>query len=412
MAVAFGPFEIDRALGRGGMGEVFLARRRDDPTNHTIVLKRLRPEVATEDEYQKRLMFEAQVAARLDHPNLVKLIELGQVGDCLYLTMEQVRGHSLRRLLGQAMDAAEPAPPTVSLTLAGGLLEGLSVMHGARDESGVARPILHRDVKPSNVIVSLDGRAVLIDFGIAKDTYGPAITQLGRVVGTARYMAPEHRKGEFAEAPADVFSVSVVLWELLTARRPWPSLPASKEILRTVFDPPEVDDVVRRTIPPDVLQVVLRGLEDDPEKRWPDAVAMLSALRATGTYSQVESDEHRFEAVRAWVASTELSPDYELDDMVIDNAPSRQSQDLEPMAWNARGHLAPEEEAQADYPTVPPPSEVLSIPPLPPRRDASLRTSEFLVPAGLDRGKHLRWVALSALGLVGAVLGYWFSSSS
>ncbi len=375
MGQSFGPFELERALGRGGMGEVFLASRRRGGT--PLVLKRIRPEVAGDAQYRRRMLFEAQVASRLRHPNLVSLLEYGQVGDCPYLAMEMVEGWSLRRVLERTFAAREPPPLPVSLALAVGVLEGLGAMHGAVDEQGVARPILHRDITPNNVIVARDGRPVLIDFGIAKDVYGPAITQYGHVVGTARYMAPEHRLGQPADPRADVFSAALVAWEILVAERPWPNLPPHKEMLRTVFDPPEIEGVAAERIPTDVAPILLRGLSCEPSDRFEGAGAMAAALRDTDSFRAAVDPEAPWRAVADWLRASGLRTDQQLDELVVDHAPARVAEVPEDRAWDAQGRLRRPTTLVPDA-VVPSDEDArITIPPLPPRRDASLPGPEL-----------------------------------
>lgn len=400
MSAAFGPFDLVKALGRGGMGEVFLARRRDHPADGNLVLKRLRPELAETPEFKKRLLFEAQVASRIVHPNLVRFLEFGRVGQCDYLVMEHVAGFSLKRLLDHAFEHDQPPPMEVALSVVEGILEGLSAMHRAVDESGAERPILHRDVTPANVIVTHDGRPVLIDFGIAKDVLGPAITQMGKVIGTVRYMAPEHRRGEFIEPSADVFSVSMILFELLTARHPWPPMFGMRELLRTVFDPPEVDEVVRARIPEAVLPIVLRGLECDAKRRFPDAPAMLAALREAGALGAPPEA-----ALRAWLASAAIEADEALAGLVVDTQLDAPAQPAESLYWDHKGRISEQQPMSRPMDTIPP-SQALTIPPLPPRRHSVLDTGDLEVPAGVVRVPAMKKVLIGALVAVGLLIGW------
>lgn len=400
MSAAFGPFDLVKALGRGGMGEVFLARRRGQPELGDLVLKRLRPELAETPEFKKRLLFEAQVASRIIHPNLVRFLEFGRVGQCDYLVMEHVAGFSLKRLLDHAFEHDQPPPVPVALSVVEGILEGLSAMHRAVDESGAERPILHRDVTPANVIVTHSGRPVLIDFGIAKDVLGPAITQMGKVIGTVRYMAPEHRRGEFIDPSADVFSVSMILFELLTARHPWPPMLGMRELLRTVFDPPEIDEVVRARIPPEVLPVVLRGLECRAEERFPGAPAMLEALRATGALGAAPDDD-----LRAWLQTASLQPDEELQEMVVDTRLGAGPERPESLYWDHKGRISEAEPPVRPMDTIPP-SHPLTIPPLPPRRHSVLDTGDLEVPPGVVRPPAMKRVLIAALVVFGLALGW------
>lgn len=383
------------------MAEAYVARRLDDPTHRKMVLKRIRPDLAHEEEYLRRFVLEAQVASRLEHPNLVRFVEFGRVGECHYICMDFVRGRSLHRLLEPIFRAHKPPSLPAALHVGVGIFDGLAVMHSVRDDAGSPRPMLHRDVTPANVIIAEDGRPVIIDFGIAKDVFGPAITLPGRVIGTARYMAPEHRRAEFIDTRADVFSASAILFEVLTGHHPWPALESVRELLRTTFDPPELTPTLRSRIPDDIEPILLRGLACDPEDRFPDAAAMAHALRETDSFRSTAALGGR--AVLHWLADQRLEPDESLDGPVVD------ADHLEGVTWTEDGVLSARPQwsggaansgsgsgsgARAGHGSGgeqggvgvgvgvrvangrgTTSDAVLSIPPLPPRRDAALGDS-------------------------------------
>lgn len=401
MADVFGPFELDRLLGRGGMAEVFIARRLDKRVDARLVLKRIRPDFAHDSEYLKRFVLEAQVASRLSQPNLVKFHEFGKVGDCHYIAMEHVDGHSLHRLLHPVIKQHQPAPLAVSLHIAHGILAALAAMHSVKDDEGRARPMLHRDVTPANVIITRSGRPVLIDFGITKDVLGPQITLPGKIIGTARYMSPEHRKAEFIDTRADVFSVSVILWELMTATHPWSPLETIKEILRTTFDPPELAADARDRIPKDVEAVVQQGLLCDPTHRYPSASDMIAALEECASFKEIGT---RGDAMtREWVSTLQVEADHDLDEPVVDHGkPKGDGTDL---VWSAGGRIATDEEKAEPIPE-PADARVLTIPPLPPPRAVAIEIEDHdeLVRAAV--GRPMWVIALVIVGVIAAsILG-------
>lgn len=408
MGQHFGPFELHQALGKGGMGEVFLATRRDAPEAPPVVLKRIRPEIVSEAEYHQRLILEVQVASRVRHPNLVKLLDKGRVGECPFLVMEHVKGFSLKRLVEPAM-AADVAPPAVVGVGVGlGLLEGLAAMHAAVDDHGVSRPIAHRDVTPANVIITHGGDPVLIDFGIAKDVLGPSITQYGTVVGTIRYMAPEHRRAEFVDTRADVFSASMIIYELLAARPPWPPLKGSRELLRTVFEQPAYEGVLAERVPADIWPILMKGLANEADERFVDAGAMVTALRDTDTVRGLGGPASIRSATQAWIAGVDIDPDEDLNALVVDHAPATHDEAADGLVWSPAGELQQEDTPAELRISQLPPAKNLTIPPLPPRRDASLRTSEMVLPPDLHPGRRYSfWVG--ALVALGAAIGLYLS---
>lgn len=382
----FGPFEIVRLLGRGGMAEAFVARRADDHHAEPLVVKRIRPDHAQREEYHRRFVLEAQVASRLAHPNLVRFVEFGQVGPAQYLAMEMVRGRSLHRLLDHLFLREEPPPVEVAISIGAGVLSGLAEMHAVTDENGQSRPMLHRDVTPANVILATDGRPVIIDFGITKDLFGPSLTLPGKVIGTARYMAPEHRRAEYLDPRADVFSASVILAELLLGRHPWPPLSSIKELLRVSFDPPELTDAERTRLSPELIEVLFQGLDCDRERRFVDARAMLEALRALPIYPSDGEQQ-----VATWAQGLGVPLDEELVEPVVDLLPTGAPTDTPPASPPAGSG-----EAQG--------AQVLALPPLPPRRDSSLGsvgTLDLVAEAAVPSRRMWAW---SLLGLGGVVL--------
>lgn len=396
----FGPFELERLLGRGGMAEAFLGYRRDDPDRTPIVLKRIRPDLAKNDEYYRRFVLEAQVASRLDHPNLVRFREFGRVGQCHYIAMDQVCGFSLKRLLEPVFEANEVPSPEAALFIGSGILGGLGAMHSVTDENGSSRPMLHRDVTPANVIITHDGPPVIIDFGITKDVLGPQITLPGKVIGTMRYMAPEHRRAEYIDARADVFSASVILFELLAGRPPWPPIEGVRELLRVTFDPPEIPEDAKGRVPDEVWDVVLKGLACEAGDRFDDATAMVEALRSTSMYQQAVASGGAG-AVVSWTGRLGLKADEELEHPVVDRV-AENGAGVEVM-WTSTGNLTTDEH-RALQPSEVADADVLTIPPLPPRRDAALgiTTGDLELPGG--RGGWVWLAVVAAVALVGVIL--------
>lgn len=349
------------------MAEAYIGRYRADPERGPFVIKRIRPDYASSEEHRRRFELEAQVASRLRHRNLVRFHEYGRVGDCHYIVMSMVRGHSLHRLLHPILDGAPPPPLAVALSLGLDIAEGLAEMHSATDEAGRPRPMLHRDATPKNVIVSHRGRAVLIDFGIAKDLMGPNITLPGQVIGTTRYMAPEHRLSEVLDPRADVFSAGVILFEVLTGRKPWPSLTQAQELLRVRFDPPEWTEEERRRIPRAVRAVVQAAVACEAKDRFADAKALSAALFDCAV--ALDLGEEGPAAVRAWVASLGMELDERLSSPVVDVAASESDETV--VMWNSTGGL------NENAPSGIGDDGALAVPPLPPAREAAVGPEDW-----------------------------------
>ncbi|KIG14629.1 High-affnity carbon uptake protein Hat/HatR [Enhygromyxa salina] len=285
-------YTVLRELGAGGMGMVYLAY--DDQLDRRVAIKLLRSR-STNPEAQTRLQREAQAMARLSHPNVVTVYEVGSVDDELFVAMEYVKGHNLRDYLGQT---SRTWAEILAVFMPAG--EGLAAAHAAG--------LVHRDFKPDNVLVGDDGRVRVADFGLAYgmrelpkpdpdanpnanpdanpnadlagvvDPLRTPLTKTGALLGTPAYMAPEQFEGKVSDARTDQFSFCVALWEGLYGRRPFAgaNLARLAEAVSTGnIDAPGHDTA---KVPPWLRAVVERGLAPDPDARWPSMPALLSAL--------------------------------------------------------------------------------------------------------------------------------------
>jgi serine/threonine-protein kinase len=249
-----GRYELERPIGRGAAATVWLAH--DTVLERTVAIKMLSPALADDRSWQARFRREARVAARLDHPNIVRVFDFDVAGPEPYLVMAHVPGGSLQnRLENGGRPDAEP--------LARDLLSALAHMHGAG--------VIHRDIKPGNVLFERDGRALLGDFGIARPQDATAITQVGQVPGTARYMAPELWRGERATPRSDLYACGMLLEECLDDSSP-PGLRALVERLRA-------DDPERR---PSSARAALDELADDPFLTQPTRAVLPAGTPAAG----------------------------------------------------------------------------------------------------------------------------------
>jgi serine/threonine protein kinase/tetratricopeptide (TPR) repeat protein len=264
-----GPYEILAPLGAGGMGEVY--RARDPRLGRDVALKILAGDVAADHDRLARFEREAKTVAALNHPHIVTIHSIEEAGSVRFLTMELVEGQSLDRLLDPG---GMPLPRALDLSIA--IADALAAAH----EKG----IVHRDLKPSNVMVTREGRVKVLDFGLAKlvpyeattaetqaVTMESPISSAGQVVGTISYMAPEQVRGETVDARADLFSLGIIVYELVTGRRPFAGksfADVSSSILR---DAPTPVQSVRADLPRDLDRIVGRCLEKDRERRFQTA---------------------------------------------------------------------------------------------------------------------------------------------
>ena len=266
---AIGRYRIERRIGVGGMAEVHLAWQvGPGGFERRVALKRPLPHVADDPELVAMFLDEARLAANLRHPHIAQVLEVGRDGGSYFIAMEYIDGVSLRTLL--RANRRRGLPPTHAFAIADALLDALACAHDARDARGIAMQLVHRDVTPSNVLLSGDGEVKLVDFGIAHATARLHVTRAGAVKGTPRYMSPEQRGGRDLDARSDLFSAGLVLYEMLAGRAPWPDGPAAQ---RTA--PPPIPDLDAR-----VDGVLVRALAWDPRDRFASAPEMRAALRA------------------------------------------------------------------------------------------------------------------------------------
>jgi eukaryotic-like serine/threonine-protein kinase len=277
-----GRFVVQSELGRGGMGIVY--RAQDDTLGRVVALKVLGKSRDRSPERRARFLREARSAASIVHPNVATVYEIGEAGASLYIAMELVSGNSLRH----RFSAGRPLPTDEVVTLARGIARGLEAAH--------AQGIVHRDLKPENVMVDATGQPKILDFGLAKlrnvreaprevlehqPTDSPS-TEDGRILGTPAYMSPEQAAGKLLDARSDLFSLGVVLYEALTASRPFTG-ETSHELLASVMrDTPVSVRSVNAGAHPGLAALVMRCLAKPAAERPPSARDFLQSLDAIG----------------------------------------------------------------------------------------------------------------------------------
>jgi serine/threonine protein kinase len=282
---SFGRYALFDFIGRGGMAEIFLARATTElGAARLCVVKKIIPAFAKHPQFAEMLIHEAKLAARLNHAHIVQVFDLGRSDDDLYIAMEYVEGYDLNALLRRCSQAKVPLPFEYALGIVCDVLRALDYAHRRTDDAGKPLGIVHRDVSPSNVLISLEGEVKLCDFGIAHAN--DLVQQVGEHVdeaikGKAGYMSPEHARGEPIDARADVFAAGIVLWELISGRRMYRKEPGGMALL---------DQARRAQVPPLPLKslphetrlhaIVDRALAVPRDERYPSASAMLRDLQS------------------------------------------------------------------------------------------------------------------------------------
>jgi serine/threonine-protein kinase len=335
----FGPYEILGRLAMGGMAEILLARR---PGSEPLVIKKILAQYARDEDFVEMFLDEARIGSALDHPNIGRFLDFGEIDRQLFIAMEWVHGVTLGRLIRRARDKGG-LPFPLACEIVARVADALHYAHTARDAEGNVMGLIHRDVSPHNVMIDFDGTVKLLDFGIAKAETQGHHTQAGVVKGKFAYMAPEQCRGRALDFRIDIFALGVVLFESLTGRSLYRRETEAATMHAIVAEPvPSLLEKIPNA--PRELEAILRtALQKDPAARFPTAAAMRDVLqqyvqrtsedvgpaRVAGLVQQLFRDE--LEA--PLVDSTPFGASYDLgtgrgsaDDLRSDEMPSSSGQ--------------------------------------------------------------------------------------
>ncbi|MEE9270561.1 MAG: protein kinase [Candidatus Krumholzibacteria bacterium] len=276
-------YKILSKLGEGGMGVVYKAS--DTKLKRTVALKFLSPHLLANDKDKQRFLHEAQAAAGLNHPNICTVHEIHEADGHTFMVMEHIEGTSLR-------DKIESGPMAIddALETALQVAKGLSKAHG--------QGIVHRDIKPGNVLLTEDGDAKIVDFGLAKLATQTRLTKTGATVGTVMYMSPEQAKGEGVDHRTDVWSLGVVLYEMLAGRLPFRGDIEQAVVYSIMNQDPDPVTSTRKDVPIALEDIIEKALSKDPEKRYESVDAFLAALEEQRDHRVLGITERRFTFVR------------------------------------------------------------------------------------------------------------------
>ncbi len=266
-------YEIIRRVGVGGMADVYLAE--DTQLGREVALKILHPQYAGDDSFVERFRREALSAAKLQHPNIVQIYDSGREGDFNFIVMEYVEGESLKDHLAQE----GPLEIGEACRIAREVLTALAYAH----RTG----LVHRDIKPGNILLSKDGKVQVTDFGIARAEAGSTMTQTGTILGTAYYLSPEQAQGLPLDGRSDIYSLGVVLYEMLTGRRPFEGDSPVSIAYKHVREMPKPPTAYREDVPRPLEAIVLTALTKKPEDRYSSAALMRRDLEAFGQGREV-----------------------------------------------------------------------------------------------------------------------------
>jgi eukaryotic-like serine/threonine-protein kinase len=252
-----GRYEIEELLGQGGMARVF--RGTDGVLGRSVAVKVLSPQYAGDDQFVARFRREAQAAAGLNHPNIVSVYDTGSQGDVHYIVMEYVEGRTLRDVIRQD----GPILPERVSEIGQAVARALASAH----EAG----LVHRDIKPGNIMLTRDGEVKVMDFGIARTSTGDTLTQTAAVLGTASYLSPEQAQGATVDARSDIYSLGCVLYEMLTGRPPFTGDSPVAIAYKHVREDPVPPGRINQDVPDSLEAVVMKSMAKNPENRYQNA---------------------------------------------------------------------------------------------------------------------------------------------
>ncbi|MEO8213364.1 MAG: serine/threonine-protein kinase, partial [Myxococcales bacterium] len=279
--IQFGKYSLYERIGRGGMADVFKGRIQGPAGfERVFVVKRILPHLSDDPAFIRMFVEEAKMSARLNHPNIVQVFELGSVEGELFISMEYVSGHDLAQTMRALWKTSGPPRGDMVAYIGREMCRALDYAHGLTDEHGQLLGMIHRDVSPSNVMLSFEGAVKLLDFGIAKalGDAAPEVTKSGTLKGKYAYMAPEQTEDDDVDHRADIFAAGIVMHEVLTGRRLFKGqndLQTIERVRRCEVRPPSQ---LNSSCPPMLDEIVLRALERDPNDRFQTAGEMADAL--------------------------------------------------------------------------------------------------------------------------------------
>ena len=259
-------YEMIQKIGNGGMAIVYKAR--DIVLNRHIAVKVLRDEFTTDEEFIKRFETEAQSAARLTHPNIVSIYDVGMDNGIYYIVMELIQGKTLKEII---VEEGGPLPWKWSVNVAMQIASALEMAH--------KNNIIHRDIKPHNIIITEDGVAKVTDFGIAKAVSNSTITAFGKTIGSVHYFSPEHARGGYTDAKSDLYSLGVVMYEMVTGKVPFDADTPVSVALKHMQEEAVEPRTVNPNVPEAVNKIIMKALQKEPVMRYQTATEMLQDLK-------------------------------------------------------------------------------------------------------------------------------------
>ncbi|MDX1416044.1 MAG: protein kinase, partial [Candidatus Promineifilaceae bacterium] len=293
-----GRYQVQELLGQGGMSAVYKAF--DPNLRRVVAVKIIHPHLSGDAQFVHRFEEEAAAVAKLRHPNLIQVYDFNNDGSTYYIVFEYVPGETIQARLKRLKAARRTMDVTVAVKTTAKVADGLQNAH--------KKGLIHRDIKPTNIILNVSGEPIVMDFGIAKMLGGTQHTATGAVLGTARYMSPEQIQGELVDPRTDIYSLGVTLFEMLGGRPPFEANSAMSLMMMHVTDPVPDLSALRAEVSPELVAVVNKSLAKKPDDRYQTAAQMAAALRRIGRTTTPAIGATLIETAPAEIDSTVIEP--------------------------------------------------------------------------------------------------------
>lgn len=304
-------YKIESFIGQGGMSSVYKAT--DPNLSRTVAIKVIHPHLSNDPQFLRRFEHEAAAVARLRHPNIIQVYDFNHENNVYYMVMEYVPGQDLKEQLKALSAKHQRLPLAETIRIMGAVCEAVSYAH--------EQNMIHRDLKPANIMINPQGQPILTDFGVAKMLDGLDHTVTGAIIGTAKYLSPEQAKGERPDERSDVYSLGVMLYEMVAGRPPFDADTTVAVLMKHVNEPiPDVRQV-QSDIPEALVRIIEKALDKDKNKRYQSAIQMAVALKTLNLNNQSYAVD---EADRKTVASFRMA-DYENERAKTDESMRRQA---------------------------------------------------------------------------------------
>ncbi len=374
----YGNYQLLKRLAMGGMAQLHLARQRGpEGFEKPLVVKRILPHLAENEEFVQMFLDEARIAARLNPPHIVQTFNLGAQDDRFFIAMEYIHGEDLRKVWKRADRAGTPIPVPLVCRVIIEACAGLDYAHKKTDANGKPLNIVHRDISPQNILLTYEGRVKVVDFGIAKAADQATVTRSGVLKGKYSYMSPEQAAGQKLDRRSDIFALGVVLYELLTCNRLFkrPSDMATLQAVSQCDIPPPSQ--VNPRVPESLDPIVMKALARSPDDRYSEAVQLQIALEDWLVANQQASSSAHVAAFMQDLYAARLAEEARRGDVVVEESETPSTADAKSTSKSAETMAAPRQQVDSGVAPVEGDStdRLDRTPSPPPSRTSSPRSS-------------------------------------